>query len=82
MAGGLRPWVGNALVTGRTIITDMDRNTDPKANIRGMVCRNMTESAHRVIKKLSGQGRKRKRSTSTKRGGEAKKAKNKLREIK
>jgi len=34
----------------------------------------MTESAHRVIKKLSGQGRKRKRATSTKGGGKVKKA--------
>jgi hypothetical protein len=34
----------------------------------------MSESAHRVIKKISGQGRKRK-VTSAKRSGEAKKSK-------
>jgi hypothetical protein len=31
----------------------MAQNTDPNAKIRDIVRRNMTESAHRVIKKLS-----------------------------
>ena len=42
-----------AIVTGRNIIGDMAPNTDPNARIRDIVRRNMTESAHRVIKKLS-----------------------------
>jgi hypothetical protein len=53
----------------------MARNTDPNARIRDTVRRNGTEWAHRVIKKLSGKGRKRKRATSAKRGGKTKKAK-------
>ena len=62
-----------AIVTERNI-SYMAQNTDPNARIRDIVRRNMSESAHRVIKKLSGQGRKRKWATSTKVGGKAKKA--------
>lgn len=54
---------------GRNIISDMARNTDPNAKIRDIVNRNVTESANRIINKLSGQGRKRNRATSVKRGG-------------
>jgi len=64
-----------AIVTGRNIITDMAQNTDPKPKIRDIVRRNMAESVHRVIKKMSGQGRKRKSATSSKREGKVKKAK-------
>ena len=81
MGCGVRPllWQGDksvgseALVTGRNIMSDIAQNTDPHANIRDIVRRNMTESAHRVIKKLSGQGRKRKRATSAKGRGKVKK---------
>ena len=64
-----------AIVTGRNIIGDMARNTDPNARIRDTVRRNGTEWAHRVIKELSGQGRKSKRATFAKRAGKSKKAK-------
>ena len=47
-----------ALVTGRNIISDMARNTDPDEKIRDIVRRNVTESVHNVINKLSGQGAK------------------------
>jgi hypothetical protein len=53
----------------------MDWNTDPNARFRDTVRRNVTERPNKVIKKLSGQGRKRKRATSAKRGGKTKKAK-------
>ena len=43
-----------ALVTGRNIISDM---ANPDAKIRDVVRRNVTESAHRVLNKLSGRGR-------------------------
>ena len=57
----------------------MAQNTGPNAKIRDIVRRKVTESTHRVIKKLSGQRRKRKRDTSAKRGGgKVKKAKKKL----
>jgi hypothetical protein len=46
----------------------MARNTDPDANIRDIVGRNGTESAHRVINKLSVQGLKRKKASSAKIG--------------
>ena len=62
------------LVTGRSI-TDMARDTDTNAKVRDIVRRNVTESALSVTNKLSGQGRKRKRTTSSKSGGKAKKAK-------
>ena len=45
-----------ALTTGLNIITDMTRNTELNAKIRDIVRRNVTESAHRVINKLSGHG--------------------------
>ena len=65
----------DAMFTGRNIKSDMAQNTDSNAKIRDIVRRNMTESAHRVIKERSGQGRKRKRFTSVKRAGRAEKAK-------
>ena len=65
-----------ALVTGRNIISDMAWNTDSDAKIRDILRRKVTESTHRVINRLSGRGRKRKRvETSAKIGGKAKKAK-------
>ena len=67
-----------AIVTGQNIISFIAQNIDPNAKIRDIVHRNMTESAHTVIKKLSGQGRKRKRATSTKVGGKVKKARKQL----
>ena len=45
------------LVTGRNIINEM---ADPNAKLRAIVRRNVSESPHTVIHKLSGQGRKRK----------------------
>ena len=57
-----------ALAAGRNILTDM---TDPDAKFRDVVRRNVRDSAHRVLKRLSGQGRKRKRV----------KAQNNLREL-
>ena len=56
--------VSEALVTGRNIINDV---ADSNAKIRNILRRNVTESAHRLINKLSGQGRKRECTTSTKR---------------
>ena len=65
-----------AFVTGRNIISDMARNTDTDAKIRDIVRRNVTELALRVINKLIGRGRRRKRDmTSAKIGGKFKKAK-------
>jgi len=64
-----------AVVTGRNIIGYMALNTDPNARISDIVRKNVTESSHRVIKKMSGQGLKRKRATSAKTFGKAKKAK-------
>jgi hypothetical protein len=52
-----------ALATGQNIIIDM---ADPKIKIRDIVRRNVSEPAHRVIKRLSGQGCKSKRTTSAK----------------
>ena len=47
-----------ALAAGRNIFTDM---TDPDEKFREVLRRNVRDSAHRVLKRLSGQGRKRKR---------------------
>lgn len=75
------PWHGanavgsETLATGRNIVTDKARNTDPNAKIRDIVRGNVTESAHRIINNLCGQGRKRKRAMSTKRRVKAKKEK-------
>jgi len=41
-----------ALAAGRNIITDM---TDPNAKFRDVVRRNVRDSAHRVLKRLSGR---------------------------
>ena len=64
-----------ALLTRRNLITDRARNTDSNSKIREIFRRNVTESAHRVINKLGGQGRKRKWATYSKREGKAKTAK-------
>ena len=48
----------------RNIITDI---SDPNSKFRDIVRRNVTESAHSVINKLSGQRRNGKSATSTKR---------------
>ena len=61
-----------ALVTGRNIISDM---ANPDAKIRDVVRRNVTESAHRVLNKLSDRGRKRKRVAAKIGGGRAKRVK-------
>ena len=45
-----------ALATGRNILSDM---ADPNAKFRDLVRRNVRDSAHRVLKRLSGQGHKR-----------------------
>ena len=47
-----------ALAAGWNIITD---TTDPDAKFRDVVCRNVRDSEHRVLKRPSEQGRKRKR---------------------
>ena len=39
-----------AIVTGRNIFVDMAQNTDPNARIRNLLRKNVTESAHRVIR--------------------------------
>ena len=58
---------------------------DRNAQIHDILRRNVTELAHRVINKLSGEGRKRKRATSTKRvkkqpsRGKIQKSKNNIR---
>jgi len=52
-----------ALTTGRNIITDM---ADPNASFRDVVRRNVRDSAHRVLKRLSGQALKRKRAKAGK----------------
>ena len=77
----MRPllWHGNktvdskALVTGRNILTDI---TDSNAKFRNVVHRNVRDSAHRVLKKLSGQGRKRKRCKGGKQSSIVMKKKN------
>jgi len=61
-----------ALAAGRNIITDM---TDPDAKFRDVVRRNVRDSAHRVLKRLSGQGRKRKRGKGGKQSSRVKKRK-------
>ena len=65
-AQGAKTVGSEALVTGHNIIYDMARNSAPDAKRRDIVCRNVTESVHTVINRLSGQGRKRKRATSAK----------------
>ena len=55
---GAKSVVSEVRATGRNILTDM---TDPNAKFRVVVRRNVSDSAHRVIKGLRGQGRKRKR---------------------
>jgi len=52
----------------------MAQNTEPNAKIRDIVRRNIADSAHKLIRTLSGQGRKRKRATAAKMIGKAKKA--------
>ena len=52
-----------ALASGQNIITD---KTDPDAKFRDVVRRNVRDSAHRVLKRLSGQGRKRKKGKGRK----------------
>jgi len=59
-----------ALAAGRNILTDM---TDPNAKFRDVVRRNVRDSAHRVLKKLSGLGRKRKRGKGWKQSSRVKK---------
>ena len=54
-----------ALATGRNILTDM---VDPNSNLRDEERRNLSESSHRVIKRLIEQKRKRKRATHAKMG--------------
>ena len=57
---GAKTMGSEALATGRNILTDM---TDPNAEFRDVVRRNVRDSVHRVLKRLSGQGRKRKSVT-------------------
>jgi len=59
-----------ALAAGRNIITDM---TDRNAKFLDVVRRNVHDSAHRVLKRLSGQGRKRKRGKGRKQSSRVKK---------
>ena len=44
-----------AIATGRNILIDM---TDPNAKLRDVVRRNVSDPAHRVLKRLNAQGRK------------------------
>ena len=50
-----------AAAAWRSIFTEM---SDPDAKFRDVVRRNVRDSAHRVLKRLSGQGRNRKRGKS------------------
>jgi len=63
-----------ALAVGRNIITDM---TDPDAKFRDVVRRNVRDSAHIILKRLSGQGRKRKRGKGGKQSSRVTKKKKK-----
>ena len=60
---------------------DMDM-ADSNAKLRVVVRRNVSEWAHWVIRRLSGQGRKRKRATSAKRRKQSSRAKKKKKNIK
>jgi len=64
-----------ALAAGRNILTDM---LDSDVKFRDVVRRNVRDSAHRVLKRLSGQGRKRKRSKGGKQSSRVKKRKKDL----
>jgi hypothetical protein len=69
-----------ALASGQNIITD---KTDPDAKFRDVVRRNVRDSAHRVLKRLSGQGRKLKRVKGRKQSSRVtKKKKKKMMNIK
>jgi len=46
---------------------------EPNAKLRDVVGRNVRDSAHRVLKRLSGQGRKRKRGKGGKQSSRVKK---------
>ena len=52
---------------GRNILTDM---SDPDAKFRDVVRRNVSDSAHRFLKRVSGQGRKRTRGKAENNLGE------------
>ena len=54
-----------ALATGRNKLTDM---AEPNAKLHDVSRRNVSDSAYRVLKRLRGQGSKRKRATSAKGG--------------
>jgi hypothetical protein len=64
-----------ALAAGRNILTYM---TDPDAKFRDVVHRNSRDSAHRVLKRLSGQGLNRKRGN----GGKQSRVKKRKKDIK
>lgn len=59
-------------ITGNRTKHNMAQHTDPNGKIPDIGRRNLTESGYRIINMLSGQGRKRKRANSTKRGGKQK----------
>jgi len=63
-----------ALAAGRNILTD---KTDPNAKFRDVLRKNVRDSAHRVLKGLSGQGLKRKRGKGSKQSSRVKKKKKK-----
>ena len=62
-----------ALAARLNIITDM---TDPGAKFCDVVRRNVRDAAHRVLKRLSGEGRKRKRGKRGKQSSRVTKKKN------
>jgi hypothetical protein len=68
-----------ALATGRNMLTDM---ADPNVKLRDVVRRNVSESKHKVIKRLSRQVRIRKRATSAKRGKQSSRCKKRKKNIK
>ena len=71
--------VGSEALAAGWNITDM---TNPEAKFRNVVRRNARDSAHRVLKRLSGQGRKRKRGKGGKQSSRVtKKKKNIKRDI-
>jgi hypothetical protein len=75
---GVKTVGSEALTAGRNIITDM---TDPEAKFGDVVRRNLRDSAHRVLKRLSGQRLKRNRGKGGKQSSIVTKKKNKKRDI-
>jgi len=79
---GAKAMGSEALVTRPNKITAMSRNTYPKTQNSRHRRRKVTELAHRVVNKLSGQYSICKRATSNKEEEKQKRQRNNLREVK